>query len=62
MITDAQKRAQRNYVKHNVKRFVVNFYTSEEDKALYEWLQSQEKMNAYIKDLIKKDMEEKTSK
>lgn len=62
MISEAQKRAQRNYVKNNVKRFVVNFYTSEEDKALYEWLQAQEKMNAYIKNLIKKDMEEKEGK
>ena len=59
MLTEAQKRAQRNYVKHNVKRFIVNFYANDEDQALYEWLQKQDKMNAYVKELIKKDMQEK---
>ena len=59
MLSEAQKRAQRNYVKHNVKRFVVSFYPNDDDKATYEWLQKQDKMNAYIKELIKKDMEER---
>ena len=59
MLSEAQKRAQRNYVKRNVKRFVVSFYLNDDDKATYEWLQKQDKMNAYIKELIKKDMEER---
>lgn len=60
MLTEAQKRAQRNYIKHNVKRFIVNFYlSSDKDKEIYEWLQSQDKMNAYVKDLIEADMNER---
>lgn len=56
MLTEAQKRAQRNYAKHNVKRFIVSFYPNDEDKEIYARVQKQDKMNAYVKSLIKQDM------
>ena len=54
MITEAQKRAKDKYRAEKVKRISIEFYPSEAE--LWEHLQSQEKKQTYIKELIKKDM------
>lgn len=54
MTTEAQKRAVAKY-REKVKRITVDFYPTEED--LWEHLQSQDKKQTYIKNLIRADME-----
>lgn len=53
-VSDAQKRASSNYRKRNVKQVVVSFYPA--DKDLYEYLQTKESKQRYIRDLIREDM------
>lgn len=53
--TEAQKRAQENYRKKSTKSFLVKFFPA--DMELYEWLQSKELRNQYVKRLIREDME-----
>lgn len=55
MATEAQLKAQSNYQKKNVKTFSVKFFPADEE--VYEWFQSRELKNKYIKELIKQDME-----
>lgn len=58
MVTDAQKRASSRYEKESVKRVTLKFFPA--DKELYEHIQSKkggEGINAYIKRLIREDME-----
>lgn len=52
----AQLDAAKRYAKKNRKRFCVDFCPSEYD--LFEHLHAQPSKMAYIKDLIRKDMEE----
>lgn len=52
--SEAQLRAIQKY-KQKVKRFTLEFSPAEED--LWNHLQSQDKKQTYIKDLIRKDME-----
>ena len=54
-LTEAQKRAQRKYVRESVKQMTVRFYPSESD--VWEWLNSQENKAGYVKALIRADME-----
>lgn len=53
MPTEAQKRATKKY-KEKANRITVDFYPTEDD--LWQHLQSQEKKQTYIKDLIRVDM------
>lgn len=53
--SEAQKRAVQKY-KQKLKRAYIEFYPSEED--LFEHLQNQPKKQSYLKDLIRKDMEQ----
>lgn len=54
--TEAQRRASLKYVRKNVTQKAVKFYPADAD--LLEWLESREgSQNAYIKDLIRADME-----
>ncbi len=53
MATEAQRRAVQNY-KKKVKRFTVEFSPTESD--LWDHIQSQEKKQTYIKNLIREDM------
>lgn len=54
--TEAQRRAALKYVRENVTQKVVKFYPA--DAELLEWLESREgSQNAYIKALIRADME-----
>ena len=58
MVSEAQKRANENYRRKNVKAISVRFYPTDYD--LYEHAQKQkegEGVNAYIKRLIREDME-----
>ena len=52
MATEAQRRAIQNY-KKKVKRFTVEFSPAESD--LWDHIQSQEKKQTYIKNLIRED-------
>lgn len=56
-LTDAQRRATMKYRKANMKQVVVAFYPN--DKELYEYLDTKDNKSAYIRDLIRKDMEAK---
>lgn len=54
--TEAQRRAALNYVKRNVTQKVVKFYPA--DAELLAWLESRPgSQNAYLKGLIRADME-----
>ena len=53
--SEAQKRANAKYRKHNVKNVTVAFYPN--DKDIFEWLDSQGGRASYIKRLIREDME-----
>ena len=49
------------YAKKNIRRKFIPFnLTKPEDQLLLAWLDSQENVSAYIKDLIRKDMENKS--
>ena len=52
-LTEAQKRAKAKY-KSKVKQILIEFYPAETE--LYEKVQAQESKQAYIKELIKKDL------
>ena len=54
-LTDAQRRAQARYVKESVKQTSLRFYPAETD--LWEWLDSKENKQGYLKSLIRADME-----
>lgn len=56
MATEAQRKAVKKY-KQKVNRIYLEFHPSEAD--MWEHIQSQDKKQTYIKNLIKKDMEEK---
>ena len=53
-LTEAQKRAKRNYRSKTIKKLLVEFYPADAD--LYEKVQEQENKQRYIKDLIRKDL------
>ena len=55
MATEAQKRATAKYTRENVKAFNLRFFPADMD--LYEHLKKQPKMAAYLKELIRRDME-----
>lgn len=52
MVTEADKKAKAKY-KKKVKRITIDFYPTETD--LWEHLQTQDKKQTYIKELIRKD-------
>lgn len=56
MASEAQRKAIQNY-KKKLKRITIDFSPAEAD--LWDHLQSQEKKQTYIKDLIRKDMKGK---
>lgn len=57
MVSEAQKRANASYKRRNTKAKQIVFFPDDMD--LYEWVSSQPKQNAYLKELIRKDMEER---
>ena len=54
-VSDAQKRAADKYRRDNVKQISVRFYP--DSMAEYEWARSQGNAQAYIRCLIREDME-----
>ncbi|WP_311439445.1 hypothetical protein [Fannyhessea vaginae] len=52
--SEAQKRANANYKRRSTKTKQIVFFPDDMD--LYEWVCMQPKQNAYLKDLIRKDM------
>ncbi len=57
-LTEAQKRAKKNYAK-KVKKVEVAFYPTEMD--LFEYLQTKDNKAGFIKQLIREAMEEEES-
>lgn len=62
MATEAQKRAKKKYRERKVseggyKSLLLEFYDA--DMGLYEYLQTQKPTTTYIKELIRKDMDER---
>ena len=55
MVSDAQKRANANYKRRSTKTKQIVFFPDDMD--LFEWVGMQPKQNAYLKDLIRKDMQ-----
>lgn len=52
--SEAQKKASAKYRKNNVKAIMFNLYPSDSD--LIEFLEGKENRSGYIKELIRKDM------
>ncbi len=55
MATQAQLKATEKYRKQNIKSFTLKFFPADHD--LYEYLQQQPKKAEYLRDLIRKDMQ-----
>lgn len=55
MVSEAQKRASIKYKKDKTRQFLLRFFPADED--LWEHLQKQPVKSAYIKELIRRDME-----
>lgn len=55
MVSDAQKRANANYKRRSTKTKQIVFFPDDMD--LFEWVGMQPKQNAYLKELIRKDMQ-----
>ena len=53
--SEAQKRANASYKRRNTKTKQIVFFP--DDMGLFEWVCMQPKQNAYLKDLIRKDMQ-----
>ena len=54
-VSDAQKRANTNYRKRNMKNVSVSFFPA--DKDIFEHMEKQGGRGSYIKRLIREDME-----
>ena len=54
MLTEAQKRAKKKY-REKTKRYVIEFFPT--DKELIDRIEAQPKKHAYIKNLIRQDIE-----
>lgn len=57
MVYDSQRRANNEYRKRSTKSIAIRFYPGEEDERIYQWLKDQENTTAYLKSLVKNDME-----
>ena len=53
--SEAQRRANAKYQKYNVKTHTLAFYPK--DKELYEWLCAQSDRSAYLRELVRQDMQ-----
>lgn len=53
--TEAQRRANSNYRKRNVKTHTLSFYPDDAD--IYAWFCKQDNKTAYLRSLIRKDMQ-----
>lgn len=56
MVSEAQRKAQAKYQQEKVKKKLVRFFPKDQD--LLEWLEQQPSQNAYILDLIRRDIEQ----
>lgn len=54
-VSESKKRADAKYRKEKVKQYAISFFPADYD--LYEHLQKQPNKAAYIRDLIRADME-----
>ena len=56
-VSEAQKRATAKYIKHNVKRYVVQL-NKNTDEDLVRFMETIDNVNGFFKDCIRKAMEE----
>ena len=60
MATDAQRRALNSYRKKSTKQIVLRFYPGEEE--LYDYIKSQPNVTAYLKELVRADIDSRKDK
>lgn len=58
-VSEAQKRATAKYIKHNVKRYVVQL-NKNTDGDLVAFMEGVDNVNGFFKDCIRKAMKEKS--
>ena len=58
MPTDAQRRATAKYKRENIRTKTISFSRSEFE--LLDWIREQPNQNAYLKRLVREDMERRT--
>lgn len=56
-VSEAQKRATAKYIKHNVKRYVVQL-NKNTDEDLVRFMENIDNINGFFKDCIRRAMEE----
>lgn len=59
-VSDKRKQYEIDYIRNNQRQFMLKVNRKLEPE-MVAWLESQENVQAYLKELIKKDMESKTS-
>lgn len=60
MATDAQRRALNSYRKKATRQIVMRFYPGEEE--MYEFVKAQPNATAYLKSLVRADMDSRGGK
>ena len=55
MVSEARKRATNKFIKEKTRRFTLQCH-KEHDKEIIEFLEAQPNFNAYIKDLIRREL------
>jgi len=60
-VSEKRKQYEIDYIKQNQRQFMLKV-NRKTDPDMVDWLESQENVQAYLKDLIRKDMESRTNK
>ena len=60
-VSEKRKQYEIDYIKQNQRQFMLKV-NRKTDHDMVDWLESQENVQAYLKDLIRKDMESRTNK
>lgn len=60
-VSEKRKKYEIDYIKQNQRQFMLKV-NRKTDPDMVDWLESQENVQAYLKDLIRKDMEARTNK
>ena len=60
-VSEKRKQYEIDYIKQNQRQFMLKV-NRKTDPDMVDWLESHENVQAYLKDLIRKDMESRTNK
>ena len=60
-VSEKRKQYEIDYIKQNQRQFMLKV-NRKTDPDMVDWLESQENVQAYLKDLIRKDMESRINK